>query len=202
MSLHGFNLLQNNVRPPDAWDKLNDWVTNVGRIIVMIVEVVVIISFIARIAIDTQTKNLLEKEEANSQAIVALKQRETKFRTQQAQFETYKQVWDTSSSYTAIITELDTLRPKSIDKLSVNIQGDLITFSGESTVTAIGEFENSLKSSDKYSDVQVAEIERISSVIGGQANRASFSIRMIVQPTEIQARDKFNPDTELTNARF
>lgn len=195
MSLHGFNLLQNNVRPPDAWDKLNDWVTNVGRIIVMVVEVVVIVSFIARVVIDTQTKNLLEKEEANSQAIVALRDREVRFRTQQAQFETYKQIWDTSSSYTAVMTELDKLRPKSIEKLSVSVQGDLITFSGEAPVTAIGQFENSLKTSEKYSDVQVDEIERLS----GQDNRASFSIRMILEPTVLQARPKFTSDAQ-TNA--
>jgi hypothetical protein len=198
MSLHGFNLLQNNVRPPDAWDKLNDWVTNVGRIIVIIVEVVVIVSFIARVVIDTQTKNLLEKEQANSQAIVALRDREVRFRTQQAQFETYKQIWDTSSSYTAIMTELDKLRPKSIEKLSVSLQGDLITFSGEASVTSIGQFENSLKTSAKYADVQVDEIEKISG--DGQANRASFSIRMILQPTALQAREKFNQEETQTNA--
>lgn len=187
MSLHGFNLLQDNTRPPDTWDKVNEWVTNIGRVIVMIVEVVVIISFGARVVIDTQTKNLLEAEQSNSQSVAAFRNQELEFVDQQERFFTYKQIWNESSSYAGVIADISRLRPRSVQNLSFDMQGNLIVLKGQAAVNDVSSLENSLKTSTKFTSVQVYEVERVRSS-GSSSNQANFGIRITVKPEELAAR--------------
>lgn len=187
MSLHGFNLLQDHIRPPDTWDKVNEWVTNVGRVIVMLVEVVVIISFGARVFIDTQTKNLLEAEASNAAAAAAFRQQEIEFVDQQQRFFSYKQIWNEASSAASIIADIGRLRPRNVENFTFTMQGNLITLKGQAAVDDVSTFENSLKTSTKFSDVQVYEVERVRST-NSNANVANFGIRIIIKNEELKAR--------------
>lgn len=189
MSLHGFNLLQDRIRPPDTWDKVNEWVTNVGRVIVMIVEIVVIISFGARVFIDTQTKNLLEKEQSNAAAAAAFRQQEVVFLDNQQRFFSYKQIWNEGSSVAGIINDIVRIRPRSVEDFSFTMQGNLITLKGQAQVADISTFENNLKKSTKFTDVRVYEIERVRST-GGQttSTAANFGIRVVVNAELVKTR--------------
>lgn len=192
MSLHGFNLLQGSIRPEDTWDRINSWVNNAGRIIIIIVEMIVIGSFVARVIIDTQTKNLLEDEQTNSQALAAFRNQEIQFLDQQQQFESYKQVWNQSSTMAGVMTDIDQLRPRNVIDLSITFQGDLIDIKGEAAVSEIGDFENALKTSDKFAEVQVTEIEQVPSTSNRRGNNATFSIRIVVKPEVIQGRQQLS----------
>lgn len=199
MSFHGFNLLQDAVRPADSWDKINEWVTNVGRIIVMVVELVVIVSFAARVVIDTQTKNLTEREAVNAQALAAFKDRELNFRDKQQRFENYKTMWDGASSYATIVQDVASPLPAGVTDLNIAISGNLISISGEASANEVRNFENRLKGSNKYADVQVVELEQV--ISGGQVSssgRFTFGIRILVKEEDLAQRQKFTPTTTTT----
>jgi Tfp pilus assembly protein PilN len=191
MSLHGFNLLQGSVRPADSWDKINDWVTNVGRVIVMIVEIVVIVSFVARVFIDTQTKNLIEREEVNSQALAALRQREILFRDRQQRFDNYKTIWNASSSYAPLVADINSPLPRGVEDLTISLSGNLITLQGQARSEEVRNFENRLKASGLYSDVQVVELEQVGGTQGGSSNVFSFGIRILLTEDSIAQRQQF-----------
>jgi len=58
MSEQGFNLLKPQKTPPTLWEKIYAWVLGTARIIVIIVEIIVVFSFGARIAVDTIASRL------------------------------------------------------------------------------------------------------------------------------------------------
>ncbi|MFW5702769.1 MAG: PilN domain-containing protein [Candidatus Dojkabacteria bacterium] len=192
MSLHGFNLLQGSIRPEDTWDRVNAWVNTAGRFIIIIVEMIVIGSFVARVVIDTQTKNLLEQEETNTQALAALRTQELDFRDQQERFETFRVFWDQGSTLAEVAAEVDSLRPRNIEELSISIRGELIDVGGEAATREIGDFENELKNSEFFSDVQVSEIEQLDEERGASSRSSSFNIRITLGEGVIQGRDQFN----------
>ncbi len=190
MSLRGFNLLQDVTRPQDVWDKIYDWVVNVGRIIVIAVEGIVILSFVIRIGIDVQAKDLMKAEKLDSQQLVALKPNEIRFIDMQSRFTDFKNIWNVASSYSNIFSEIIALLPERLHEPNLILKGNLITISGESSVSDIENFENALKNSEKYDDVQVSEIETISSNSSSGSPKANFSMRILIKNNFIQNREQ------------
>jgi Tfp pilus assembly protein PilN len=185
MSAHGFNLLQGDLTPPDIWDNIYAWVNKIGRLIVILVQVVVIGSFVARVVIDTQTKELLEEEKKNTVTLSALAPQERKYRDMQNRFLSYKEVWHASSTYNKVIVELITGLPKDTKELSVNISGDVVTVKGISAADAISKYEKALKASSSFSDVQLTEL---SSTLSSSASKSEFSLQIKIKDELIHAR--------------
>lgn len=201
MSLRGFNLLQDVTRPQDVWDKVYDWVVNVGRIIVIVVEGIVILSFVIRIGIDVQAKDLMKAEELDSQQLVALKPNEIRFIDMQARFSDFKTIWNVGSSYSDVLSEIIDLLPSRLKEPNVIFKGNLLTISGESSVSKIENFENALKNSEKYDNVQVSEIETLSSSSSSGSPKANFSMRILIKTNFIQNREQIGTaeNTEQSN---
>jgi hypothetical protein len=188
MGLKGFNLLQDNTAPPDMWDKIYEWVSKVGRLIVIVVEIIVIVSFAARVIIDTEASNLQEQEQTLSTNLTALKQSENNFRDMQDRFRTYKDIWGLASTYSEVITEVLDEQPSDVDELNFNVQGDTINFRGKASLNQIGQFEEALKDSETFNLVEVFEVESDSGENSGNAI-ASFGIRMVIRNDIISNRD-------------
>jgi Tfp pilus assembly protein PilN len=194
MSLHGFNLLQDNTAPPDAWDMVYEWVNKVGRVIVIVVELIVILAFGIRVVVDTQTKTLIELEKQNSQRLAAFKQKELQFLDMQQRFNTYKQVWNVGSSYATVLTELNRVAPRNIEDLAISVKDNLITYKGLALTSNIGKYESSLKNSTSFKDVQVFEVEAVTQKKYATP-QANFGIRIEVKPELIAARTKISTTT-------
>jgi hypothetical protein len=195
MSLKGFNLLQGNTAPPDAWDMVYAWVTQVGRVIVIVVELIVILAFGARVVIDTQGKNLLEAEKQNSTRLTAFKQKELQFLDRQQRFSAYKGIWDLSSTYTAATREIVKSMPRDVEELSISIRDNVVTYKGIARTSDISTFETALKNATTlFSDVLVLEVESEGSGTGARA-RSSFGIKIEIKPEILAARQKFATTT-------
>jgi hypothetical protein len=188
MGLKGFNLLQDNTAPPDMWDKIYDWVSRVGRAIVIFVEIIVILSFGARVVIDTQAKDLEEQEQQLNTTLVALRQSENNYRDMQDRFRNYKDIWGFAATYSEIFTNITDERPNNLDELRINIQDRTINFRGSATLREIGSFEETLKASEDFELVEVFEVESESG-LNDSRTQASFGIRIIVKPELIRTRD-------------
>lgn len=186
MSLRGFNLLQNN-EPPDAWDKIYDWVTNTGRVIVIVVELIVVASFFVRIVVDTQTKNLQEEEKQLTQTLLSLAGNESKFRDYQERFNTFRAVWNGASSFTEAMNELNRIViPARIDELSININGQNISIRGIATGSSLKTLEEQLRASTKFASVRVPQLESGANVELGRSY--NISIEVVIKNEILQAR--------------
>ncbi len=207
MGLKGFNLLQGNTAPPDLWDKTYAWVTNIGRIIVIIVQIVVIMSFLIRIVVDTQTKNLKEEEKAREQILTSFKQQEIEFRNLQTQFQAYKDIWNISSSYSDIFKEILSYMPKRAREINISIKDNIISVKGESEVSLIGTFESKLKNSKNFSNVQVLEVESLSSntrsdTRNSNTNIALFGFKIEVKEELLKEREQINAIPPVQNSEI
>jgi len=185
MSLTGFNLLQNVDTPPDVWDKVYDWVTKVGRTLIMIVEVTVIIAFVSRIIIDTQTKNLTERVTADSQQLVSFKIKEGEFRDDQSRFIAYKTIWNGNSTYSQVLQDVITVLPPNIPDLTMSIRDNIITIDGTGDINAIGTFETTLKNNTaEFDDVQVIQVQDKLNT-----KQATFGIKLTVKQALLVKRN-------------
>ncbi len=191
MSLKGFNLLQNN-EPPDAWDKVYDWITNVGRVIVIVVELVVVGSFFVRIVVDTQTKNLAEQEKQLSQTLSSLQGNESKFREQQEKFKVYKDLWNGAKDYATVITEINSILPQSIRDLSINVAPQNISIKGVATGSDLKSLEEKLRASKSFSRVTIPQLEGNSGV--DLNSTYNINIELIVKPEILEGRAKISAE--------
>lgn len=186
MSLSGFNLLQDNTLPPDIWDKVYDWVNKVGRVVVVIVELIVVVAFAARIVVDTQAKNLQEDEKTFQTRLDAYRDTELIFRDYQQRFTAYKDIWNNSSTYSNVVGEVLKEIPASVSELNLSFQGTATSLSGKAPVADVGTLETSLKNSPDFTDVQVPNLETTGNKSGN--NTANFGMKITIKPELIKNR--------------
>lgn len=188
-------MLQGNTPPPDMWDKIYAWVNRAGRMIVIVVEVIVIASFIVRVVVDTQTKDLLEKESQLAGILTAQKTQEHNYIQRQQKFFTYRSIWDSSASFAAVMAELEKYRPRSVEDLSITFKGNTITYRGLATNSQIESFESALKKNNTlFSEVQVLEVENIDPN-ATSGNKSNFGIRIVVRAEALLQRPKISAST-------
>ncbi len=193
MSLKGFNLLQGNTAPPDAWDKVYDWVTNVGRVVVILVEVIVLFSFVTRVVVDTQAKDLIERNQQNSARLAALRPRELGFIDQQDKFSAYKLIWEGGSSYEKAIREINQNLPSTIKDLSLIVRGSGINLTGQAPTSEVSKLENALKQKTEiFSDVIVSEVEAVAATSGSTSGggNSTFTIQIKIKDGLDRGRTK------------
>lgn len=190
MSTKGFNLLQDSTLPPDAWDNIYQWVNRVGRVILIVVEIIVVISFVARVVIDTQTKELKQVEEATQQSLNASRVNELRFLDYQSRFGAYREVWNQGSSYKEVIADIIELTPRSIQNVAISIKENIITFKGKAPIAQVNTLETALKSSELFSRVTVPEISTEAQASGSRNLEVEFSIRIEIKPDVLKMREK------------
>lgn len=188
MSYLGFNLLSDRTSPPDMWDKIYDWVTNVGRVIVIVVEFVVIVAFATRIVVDTQTKGLLEREEQNSQTLEAFRDSELRFRDWQSKFDSYRISWNNGSSLANLTAELTNSLPSDIEELTLSISAGAVDVSGVSTPVSLAPYESVLKASTTFEEVVVPNLEASAGGSGEQS--LDFTITGTPKPDRVANREQ------------
>jgi hypothetical protein len=143
----------------------------------------------------------MKAEELDSQQLVALKPNEIRFIDMQARFSDFKTIWNVGSSYSDVLSEIIDLLPSRLKEPNVIFKGNLLTISGESSVSKIENFENALKNSEKYDNVQVSEIETLSSSSSSGSPKANFSMRILIKTNFIQNREQIGTaeNTEQSN---
>lgn len=177
MGLAGFNLLKKQKEPPTTWEKIYAWVLGTVRVIVIIVQILVVGSFVARVVIDTQAKNLDKELEKREKTLGGFSETEERYRTIQQRSSNYRGIWENSSSYADQMSEIDNALIGNYTTLNVIVDEGNLVIRGEADINNIGQLEDRIKSSDSFTNVETFELESGSSK---GDRRASFGIRAII----------------------
>ena len=124
------NLLEETIYPLGVWDKLYLWVINIGRFMMMIIEIVTIVLFFIHIVYDEQLINLREHIQNSIYTLDTLKADEAYIRhtlnvlksiqTLEAE---KKSMYDLNNKFYALIPGGILLQNVSIDNMQVSFSG-------------------------------------------------------------------------------
>lgn len=152
-----FNLLEPVIPPKTFWDKIYDWFMTRARVVMIVVEVIVVLTFVGKIAIDNIGKNKMNELEKIQLELRPLEiSNEAKFRDIQVRGEDYKKLWNKSSAYSEIISEIFSYINHSVDTLSIRIDKNSIIILGYEDLNALQSLETQLKSSPTFTNAMIS----------------------------------------------
>jgi hypothetical protein len=151
------NFLEAVYSPNDIWSSAYLWLTEVGKYLLIAVEVVVLGVFFSRFILDRKNNDLTEQ--VNSQ--VVLLSNDT-WRTNAALFENYqvlfsdiKKVRTEQSINSLIVSELIGGIPSTLTLESFSFNGNRVSFQiSASSLEAVTNYETALKNNSDYYDVK------------------------------------------------
>jgi hypothetical protein len=156
----GFNLLRDQLREADKWDKIQNWVNGTARVIVIFVEFIVIVCFGARIFMDRVARNLETRLDDNKQMLQSLSETEIRLRQLQIDLQNYKGLWENSGQFSNTIETVYAYVPSISNSITLSIDNAKISISGTASKENIGALEGKVKSAT--SEYQDTLLERYS----------------------------------------
>jgi hypothetical protein len=152
-----FNLLKPTIEPPTAWDKIYMWIVGKARVVMVIAEVVVAITFVAKVVVDIQAKNLDEQiNKREAELSLYAKQVEPEIRKLQQKAITYEKVWKRSSDYAPILEEIDSYISVTEKSIAVRFSGENVSVRGGGNLEVLKEIESNMRGSSTFSNVQLS----------------------------------------------
>jgi putative cofactor-binding repeat protein len=171
-----FNLLKPFKPPATTWDKIYDWLINRARVIMVFAEIAVALSFVGKVVVDVQAKNL---DDALTGAQRTLGQFSTtvepEIRLLQGKADAYRKIWDGSSGYSEVLQEIHSYIPNPSDDIVVRIDGNQITIRGGSTLDELVDIEAKMRASETFSSVTLPTLAAESSDITAGEGKYAFS---------------------------
>lgn len=160
------NLLNNQGTPENIAVKFLRWLITYGRFIVVLVEIIVIGTFLARFKLDADLADLKDTiTQQHLPHIKTLVSTETIIKQTQFKIATFKKIKDSNKDYPAIVKKVASLTPTTIKfrNLSVEAQDPpkpvQFKISGHSTSNNdLNFFINTLKSDPGFVDVNLSNI--------------------------------------------
>lgn len=154
-----FNLLKPAEAPSTAWDKVYDWLLGKARIVVLITELIIAVTFVFKVIEDTAAKNKeKEIENLNGQLAIYAQNLEPEFRLIQTKSSNYLSLWANSSDYSPIIDEIFSYIVNPSAELSVRVSRNNISVYGFDDLATLQKLEESLKGSDSFQSVDVRDL--------------------------------------------
>lgn len=154
-----FNLLKPYTPPPTGWDKIYDWLLGRARIIMVIAEIIVAITFMAKVVVDTQAKGFddeIKFQDFELQRFAVSV--EPVINKLQNKAQMYQQLWDGSSSYADVLAEIHSYIPNPGSELLITINREEVSIAGEESFDALAQIEEAMKQSDTFSEVSVSQL--------------------------------------------
>lgn len=151
-----FNLLKPVAAPKTSWDTIYDWLLGKARIIIFTVEILIVGAFIGKFIVDTQAKNKDKQIEALrlEESFYTLK-KEPEFRLIQSKNNAYITLWNGSSSYYAILSEIYSYISPDIEEINISISTDRVIVSGYDDIEELRIVEESFKNSNTFTDANI-----------------------------------------------
>lgn len=136
------------------------WGLSVGRVIVILTELVVIGAFLSRFWLDRQLTDLHEVNAQKRKQIEAASKFESEFRTTQQQIDIYKKVTSSTTRSSTSIKDIAKYLPEGvlIERISISTKDGLDIAGNALSEADLAGFLNSLRSSKKYETVQLTSI--------------------------------------------
>jgi hypothetical protein len=146
-----FNLLKPIEPPKTYWDKIYDWILTRARIVLLIVVVIIIGTFFAKVAVDNIGKNKIQQfTSANNKLLGLSTQYEADFRRTQFKNDEYLKLWNGSSAYAQILDEIYAYLPNPSNQFSVTIADNTILITGSDGSAELELLEDLVKSSETF----------------------------------------------------
>jgi Tfp pilus assembly protein PilN len=181
-----------NLLPKDPFfstplGKILRWALSIGRYIVIFTELVVIVSFVTRFALDRRVTDLNSSIDQNKTIILSYGDLEENVIKVQSVLQEYDQIKQ-QINITEIFPELTRVLPRDTELGELVIRPDQITFSGRSlTQSSLNLIINNIQLSHKFSNVSV---DKIKSENEREGDGFNFVIRADTKQTEIKKAAK------------
>ncbi|MBI2357276.1 hypothetical protein HYV12_04465 [Candidatus Dojkabacteria bacterium] len=152
------NLLEPIGTPSDTWSVIYNWVFNVGRYLMLSIEVIVLVVFFSRFILDKQNHDLTE--EINDKAFIlsneSLRNQEIKFRNTQLLLNDITKLSNNQLLNSEEISLLLSSIPEelTLDKFSFSGTKISLFLTGDE-IKDIRDYEFSLRQDTRYKDVSV-----------------------------------------------
>lgn len=156
-NLSSINLIKNKQIP--LFDKFMNWALTVGRLIVILTEIVAIAAFIYRFSLDEKLIDLHSSIKQKQNLISLLRQDEDKYRNLQDRIALASDLMEKNAKNNKIVFDIVGLVPQgaTIDNLTFN--KDKLSLSADvNSVSSLTNFINALKD---YPDIKAVSIDNI-----------------------------------------
>lgn len=155
---HIFNLLKPIEPPLTSWDMVYEWLVGKAKFVIMFTQVIIAITFFAKVVLDTLAKNKEKQIESLEEELSYYTGEEKRplYWTIQNKERNYHELWTKSSNFHNLLTEIYSYIPNIGADISVNLTDDLATIYGDDTRQNFGEIEASLKESPSFLKTDVA----------------------------------------------
>jgi hypothetical protein len=151
------NLLRESEKPLGAWDKIYIWVFSVGRYIIILVEIVVLVGFVARFSLDRHNNDLKESIDVKVDMLNAQRDVESELRRVQSTLATFSKLIDYQETMSTRMNKILDLIPQEMDLRSFTINQNRISLQLESPSYEVAQvFEGRLRSDEDYGEVKVS----------------------------------------------
>lgn len=159
MKRRAFNLLKPLEPPKTVWDKVYDWILWRARIVILITEILIVIAFFAKVIQDTDAKNKEnEINRINSELRFYAPSLEPQFRVIESKDNNYKNLWNNSAQYYAVLNEMYSYISNSSAQVNLRVEGREVTIFGTESLVTLQTLEASLKTSPSFSSVVIRSL--------------------------------------------
>lgn len=142
------------------FDKFIQWALTVGRILVMLTEIVALSAFLYRFSLDRKLIDLHDQIKLKDAYVKVLKSNEDKYRNLQERLAITTKLSKTSIDTANLITDLIALAPSDIIFNSLKISEDSVIIDANvQSVTSLTDFINKLKAHKAIRTVSLDRIE-------------------------------------------
>lgn len=159
MKRRAFNLLKPLEPPKTVWDKVYDWILWRARIVILITEILIVFAFFAKVVQDTDAKNKeVEINRLSSELRFYSATLEPRFRAIETKDNTYKTIWNNSTQYSDILSQMYSFISNSSSEVNLRIDGSEVTIFGTENLSTLQNLESQLKASPLFSSVVIKSL--------------------------------------------
>lgn len=172
------NLLEPIGVPDDTWTVMYKWVFNVGRYVILVVEILVLAVFFSRFILDKQNNDLTE-DINNKVEILSNKEYrsdEVKYRNIQKLLSDYRNITQQQKINSEIVASTISAIPSGLVLQAYSFDTDKISITVEAiNLAVIKDYEFALKQNPEYTNV-ILNINRVESGSGLYKANISYNI--------------------------
>lgn len=156
-SLSSINLIKNKQAP--LFDKFMNWALTVGRLIIILTEIVAIAAFIYRFSLDERLIDLHSAIKQKQNLISLLRNDEDKYRNLQDRIALASDLMEKNAKTNKIVFDIVGLVPQGATIENLTFNKDKLTLSANiNSVSSLTNFINTLKD---YPDIKAVSIDNI-----------------------------------------
>jgi len=151
------NLLHETGKPVNTWDKIYTWVFAVGRYVIIGVELIVLLGFVARFSLDRQRNDLKDSIDAKVGMLEAQTDVEANLRRVQATLASFSSMIENQKIISTQFNKIQGKIPSDVDVSSFSISQTSIGISCSApSYEVVQGFESDLRDDPDYSSVKIS----------------------------------------------